>query len=305
MKITALAGGVGGAKLLVGLAALDDVQLTAVVNTADDAVIYGVHVSPDVDICTYWLAGIADEERGWGISNDTFHVVEALRALGEDTWFSLGDRDFATCILRTERLAEGVPLHAVTDEIAHRLGAPCRVMPMSNDPVRTIVTTADGRSLEFQEYFVKERSEPEIAQVLFSGIADAEPAPGVLDALRQADRIIVCPSNPIVSVGPILSLRGVRDALRSHPEVTAVSPIVRGEALKGPADRMLRAVGTESSASGVASLYADFVTRFVVDVTDDAEAARVSSLGIESLRADTIMSGRSRSRELAHVLVTA
>jgi len=305
VKITALAGGVGAAKLLVGLAAVDDVQLTAVVNTADDAVIYGVHVSPDVDICTYWLAGIADEDRGWGILDDTFNVVDALRALGEDTWFSLGDRDFATCILRTRRLAEGVPLHAATDEIAHRLGAPCRVIPMSNDPVRTIVTTADGRSLEFQEYFVKERSQPDIAQVFFSGIADADPAPGVLDALREADRVIVCPSNPIVSVGPILALRGVRDALRGHPEVTAVTPIVRGKALKGPADRMLRALGTESSASGVASLYADFVTRFVIDVTDDTEAARVSSLGIEPLRTNTIMSGRSRARELAHVLVTS
>ncbi|HVM34229.1 MAG TPA: 2-phospho-L-lactate transferase [Actinomycetota bacterium] len=305
MKITALAGGVGAAKLLVGLAAVDDVQLTAVVNTADDAVIYGVHVSPDVDICTYWLAGVADEDRGWGILDDTFNVVDALRALGEDTWFSLGDRDFATCILRTRRLAEGVPLHAATDEIAHRLGAPCRVIPMSNDPVRTIVTTADGRSLEFQEYFVKERSQPDIAQVFFSGIADADPAPGVLDALREADRVIVCPSNPIVSVGPILALRGVRDALRGHPEVTAVTPIVRGKALKGPADRMLRALGTESSASGVASLYADFVTRFVIDVTDDTEAARVSSLGIEPLRTNTIMSGRSRARELAHVLVTS
>ena len=305
MKITALAGGVGAAKLLVGLAAVDDVELTAVVNTADDAVIYGVHVSPDVDICTYWLAGVADEDRGWGILDDTFNVVDALRALGEDTWFSLGDRDFATCILRTRRLAEGVPLHAATDEIAHRLGAPCRVIPMSNDPVRTIVTTADGRSLEFQEYFVKERSQPDIAQVFFSGIADADPAPGVLDALREADRVIVCPSNPIVSVGPILALRGVRDALRGHPEVTAVTPIVRGKALKGPADRMLRALGTESSASGVASLYADFVTRFVIDVTDDTEAARVSSLGIEPLRTNTIMSGRSRARELAHVLVTS
>jgi LPPG:FO 2-phospho-L-lactate transferase len=302
VKITALAGGVGGAKLLVGLAALDDVELTAIVNTADDARIYGVHVSPDVDICTYWLAGIADEERGWGIAGDTFHVVDALRALGEDTWFSLGDRDFATCIHRTDRLDRGVPLHRVTRDIAVSLGVTASVLPMSDDEVRTPIVTPDGRTLDFQEYFVKERQEPEVAEVLFAGIAAATPAPGVLTAIAEADRVVVCPSNPVVSIGPILALAGVRDALRAHRDVAAVSPIVRGRALKGPADRMLASVGARVSAAGVASLYADFVTRFVIDETDAGEAPPVEELGLAVQTVDTIMTDRRASRRLARAL---
>lgn len=305
MKITALAGGVGGAKLLVGFAALDDVDLTAIVNTGDDAVIFGVHVSPDVDICTYWLAGIADEGRGWGIAGDTFQVMAGLRALGVDAWFSLGDRDLATCLHRSARLAGGARLHEVTAEVARALGVGCGVLPMSNDPVRTRIATRDRRTLEFQEYFVKEEAAPEIAEVLFAGVAEAVPAPGVLEAIESADRVVVCPSNPIVSIGPILALAGVRDALRAHPDVTAVTPIVRGEALKGPADRMLAALGTESSASGVAGLYSDFATRFVVDASDPGESPRVATLGIEAVAIDTIMTDRNRSEALARALVAA
>lgn len=304
MDVTALAGGVGGSKLLVGLQnALAGKALTAIVNTADDAVIYGVHVSPDVDIVTYWLAGIADRTRGWGIEGDTFNVVEAFGRLGSETWFSLGDADFATCLFRTQRLGDGVSLSTITDEIRRSLGIEARILPMSDDPVRTRIVCADGRTLEFQEYFVKERQEPDVAEVRFAGIADAKPAPGVIEAIRDADRVVVCPSNPVLSVAPILSLPGVRDALREHPDVIAVSPIVGGRALKGPADKLLPATGTDSSATGVARLYADFCKTFVLDRRDEDEVPAIEALGVRAVALDTIMSDAERSARLAAEIV--
>ena len=300
MDVTALAGGVGGSKLLVGLQdALAPDALTAVVNTADDAVVYGVHVSPDVDIVTYWLAGIADRTRGWGIDGDTFNVVEAFGRLGTDTWFGLGDADFATCLFRTQRMSDGAVLSTITDEIRRSLGVETRILPMSDDPVRTRIVCADGRTLEFQEYFVKERQEPEVAEVRFAGIADAKPAPGVVEAIADAERVVVCPSNPVLSVAPILSLPGVREALREHSDVVAVSPIVGGRALKGPADRLLPAAGAESSATGVARLYADFCDTFVLDRRDAAEAEAIEALGMRAATLDTIMSDLERSSRLA------
>jgi LPPG:FO 2-phospho-L-lactate transferase len=206
MKVAALAGGVGGAKLLVGLQSVAGADLTAIVNTGDDAELYGVHVSPDLDIVTYWLAGIADYERGWGLEADTFHLVDALELLGEEAWFRLGDRDFATCLARTRRLRAAMTLSEVSGEFAQRLGIAARVLPMSDDPVHTVVETSDGRRLEFQEYFVKERNRPEVTAVSFDGLGDARPAPGVLDALAEADLVILCPSNPFLSIGPIMSL---------------------------------------------------------------------------------------------------
>ncbi len=302
MKVTALAGGVGGAKLLVGLDDLD-LDLTAIVNTGDDATFYGVHVSPDVDICTYWLAGLADEERGWGLRGDTFEIIEALGALGSDNWFRLGDRDLATCIFRTQRLLEGSPLSSVTDEIRRALGVSPTLIPMTDDPVRTSITTTDGRSLEFQEYFVKERHEPEVRSVHLSGIASAVPAPGVLEAIGAADVVVLCPSNPIVSIGPILGLTGVREALIQHPRVIAVSPIVRGAALKGPADRLMAAAGVTVSASGVAEMYRDFLDAFALDITEEGEAERIETIGIESIVTDTIMVDRVASKRMAEVLL--
>lgn len=304
MEVTALAGGVGGSKLLIGLQeALAPNALTAVVNTADDAVIYGVHVSPDVDIVTYWLAGIADRSRGWGIEGDTFNVVDAFGRLGADTWFSLGDADFATCLFRTQRMDDGVTLSTITDEIRRSLGVAARILPMSDDPVRTRIVCVDGRTLEFQEYFVKERQEPEVAEVRFAGIADAKPAPGVIEAIRDADRVVVCPSNPVLSVAPILTLPGVRDALREHPDVVAVSPIIGGRALKGPADKLLPATGGDSSATGVATLYADFCTTFLLDHRDEAEVPAIEALGMRAVPLDTIMSDRPGSARLAHEIV--
>lgn len=302
MKVTAVAGGVGGAKLLRGLARVVD-DLTAIVNTGDDAEIYGVHVSPDVDIVTYWLAGIAETERGWGIEGDTFTVVEALGALGIDNWFSLGDRDFATCLLRSERIRDGASLSTVTDDIRRALGVETRILPMSDDPVRTQIVTTGGETLEFQEYFVKLRQQPDVADVRFAGISGAKPAPGVLEAIETADRVIVCPSNPYLSIGPILALPEVRDRLREHPAVTAVTPIVAGAALKGPADRLLAAMGVEVGAFGVAGLYADLADTFVVDEVDAADARRVERLGLRALVADTIMTDIEASTRLARELL--
>jgi LPPG:FO 2-phospho-L-lactate transferase len=304
MHVTALAGGVGGSKLLIGLQdALAADELTAIVNTADDASMYGVHVSPDIDIVTYWLAGSADTDRGWGLKDDTFNLVAGLEKLGAETWFSLGDADFATCLFRTNRMAEGATLSAITDEIRRALRVPTRILPMSDDSVRTRIVTSDGRTLEFQEYFVKERQEPDVREVRFAGIGDAKPAPGVIDAITDAEVVMLCPSNPVVSLAPILTLSGVRDALREHPKVIAVSPIVGGRAVKGPADKMLPSVGAEVSAAGVAGLYADFCKVFVVDRSDEEEVALVEELGMKAVAIDTLMTDSKRSLALANLLL--
>lgn len=305
MKVTALAGGVGGAKLLVGLArAIGAAELTAIVNTGDDATMYGLHVSPDVDIVTYWLAGIADTDRGWGIAGDTFNVVDALAAMGADAWFRLGDRDMATCLYRTERLRAGATLSETTDDIRKRLGVGARVLPMSDEAVRTSITTDDGRTLEFQEWFVKERCEPAVVAVAFDGIAGAKPGPDILDALHDADVVVLCPSNPIVSIGPIVALPGVRDALRSHATVVAVSPLINGAALKGPADKLLASLGEDATAAGVAAMYSDFCDTFVIDATDETDAGAIESLGMRCRRLDTIMTDHDVSTRLARALVS-
>jgi LPPG:FO 2-phospho-L-lactate transferase len=264
-----------------------------------------VHVSPDVDIVTYWLAGIADVQRGWGIKDDTFSIVAALKALGQEAWFQLGDRDFATCLVRTARLRAGATLTTITDEIRRHLKVRPRILPMSDDAVRTSFVTTDGRSLEFQEYFVKERHRPDIAEVILNGIETAKPAPGVLDAINDADVVVLCPSNPIISIGPILGLPRVRAALRKHPRVIAVSPIVRGAALKGPADKLLEAVGAESSAAGVAHLYSDFVDTFVFDRVDESHHAEIESAGgVDAVALDTIMDNSSASEQLARGILS-
>ena len=306
MKVTALAGGVGGAKLMIGLdRAVPPEDLTAIINTGDDAVMYGVHVSPDIDIVSYWLAGIGDMQRGWGIKDDTFSMVAAMKDLGQDTWFQLGDRDFATCLVRTARMRAGAPLSAITDEIRRRLKVRPRLLPMTDDEVRTSFVTTDGRALEFQEYFVKERHQPEIASVILNGIEDALPGPGVVEAIESADVIVLCPSNPVISIGPIISLTGVRPALRDHPRVVAVSPIVRGAALKGPADKLLEAVGAEVSAAGVAEFYSDFVDTFVFDRVDESHHAEIEErAGVRAVALDTIMDNASASEQLARGILS-
>jgi len=306
VNVTALAGGVGGAKLLVGLnRALDPGALTAMVNTGDDAVIYGVHVSPDIDIVTYWLAGIADFARGWGIKSDTFTVVDSLAFLGGESWFRLGDRDFGTCVYRTGRLRDGAALSTVTDEIRRAFGISSRILPATDDALRTLVHTSDGRTLEFQEYFVRERQQPEVSAVTYSGSEDAKPASGVIDAIGSADIVVVCPSNPVLSVGPILAVNGIRDALRAHDKVVAVTPIVRGTALKGPADRILTSMGYGSSAASVARMYSDFVDVFVVDSSDAQQAEALAAEGLATEVLDTMMVDHGASHRLAREILRA
>ena len=304
MNVTAICGGVGAAKLLIGLGrACAGKGLTAVVNTADDDDIYGVHVSPDLDIVTYWLAGIADTQRGWGVTRDTFNLVGGLRELGVEAWFNLGDRDFATCVLRTSMLREGSTLTEVTARIATALGVVPTLLPMTDDRVRTRVTCDGGGTLSFQEYFVRERCAPSVTGVTFEGAENAAPAPGVLDALAGADVVVVCPSNPVVSIGPILAVPGIADALAKHPCVVAVSPIVAGRAVKGPADRMLESLGHGSSAVAVARLYAGFCDHFVVDVRDSDEVGSIEALGPSCTALDTMMVDGTASERLARSLL--
>lgn len=306
MQVAVLAGGVGAARFLQGLVQIVPPEsITAIVNTGDDIVVHGLHVSPDLDIVMYMLAGLINEEAGWGIAGDTFACLEFMSRYGEETWFRLGDRDLATCIYRTNLLRSGRSLSAATQELAERLGVAVRLLPMSDDPVQTQITTPDG-VLPFQEYFVKRGQRDEVRAVRFQGIEQARPSPGVLDAIAQADAVIVAPSNPFVSIGSILGVPGIRQALRERRGgVAAVSPIIGGRAVKGPADRMLRSMGTESSAYGVATLYQDFVRTFIIDDQDAALADRIRNLGMKVLVTPTLMRGLPEKRALAATALAA
>jgi LPPG:FO 2-phospho-L-lactate transferase len=301
--VVALAGGVGAARFLDGLTrVLAPERLFIIGNTADDAEIHGLHISPDLDTVTYTLAGLADPERGWGIRGDRFHCLEALERLGGETWFRLGDRDLATHLFRTERLRQGRTLTEVTAEIAAALGVRATIAPMSDDRVRTRICTAAGE-LEFQTYFVKRRARDKVAGVRFEGGAEARPAAGVLAAIEEADGIIVCPSNPFISVGPILAVPGIREALRRRREhVAAISPIVGGRALKGPAAAMMKSMRARAAAAEVARLYTDFAAVFVLDEVDRKQAAEVEALGVRPAVTNTIMSGRRERIALARVV---
>lgn len=300
-----LAGGVGAARFLRGLCSLlDPARLTIIVNTADDETFFGLHVSPDLDTVTYTLAHRVDPRQGWGVAQDTFAGLGALRRFYAGAWFRLGDADLATHIFRTERLRRGHSLSRVTTEIAARHGVRQRILPMSDQPVRTHVEVAGAGSLPFQEYLVKRGGRGRVRRVRFAGAGAARPAPGVLTALRRADAVILPPSNPIVSIQPILGLPGIRAALRrARPHVAAVSPLVRGLPIKGPLDRMLRGLGHEVSAVGVATLYRDFVSLFVLDERDADLAPRIMALGMRPLVTDTIMRSPAQSRRLARVVL--
>jgi LPPG:FO 2-phospho-L-lactate transferase len=304
--VVALAGGVGGAKLADGLAAHVGDRLTVIVNTGDDCERHGLLVMPDHDTVLYNLAGIEQVEWGWGIEGDTHAAMDQLAAYGEETWFALGDRDLALHVARTARIRVEGRLTDVCLGLQRALGIAPRILPMTDEPVRTGVRTDDGW-LEFQEYFVHRRQAPEILEVRFGGIAAARPTPEVLDALGDAGVIVICPSNPIVSVGPILAVPGMREAIDAARargvRVTAVSPIVGGRALKGPADRMLVALGHEATAVGVARLYAGLVDLFVLDRVDADLAPAVEHLGIRAVVTDTIMTDdAARARLAAEVL---
>lgn len=268
MRVALLAGGTGGAKLGAGLQEEIGSDLTVIANTGDDIEILGVHVSPDPDLVTYWLSGEIDAERGWGIRDDTFTVFERLARLGAPDWFGLTDRDLATCLYRRQFIEEGGTPTAAQAQIAAALGVEAKVLPMSDDPVRTKVLTAAGR-WDLQEYLIIHRGQAEVTGVELEGIAEAEPSPEVRVALRDADAIVIGPSNPVISVGPILAVPGMREAIaEAGAPVVAVSPYVAGKVVKGPTERFMAAVGRPSSASGVASLYAGLIDAMVVDHDD-------------------------------------
>jgi LPPG:FO 2-phospho-L-lactate transferase len=290
MKVCALAGGVGGAKLASGLQnVLPTGDLSVVVNTADDFDLWGLHICPDLDTVMYTLAGISNPDTGWGIAGESFETLSMLESYGEEIWFKLGDRDLATHILRTSRMRSGETLTDVTAGLSGALGVESAVLPMSDDPVSTILDTPEGR-LEFQEYFVRRGQRDEVLGIELRGIQDAGPTERVLAAIGGADAIVFCPSNPVVSIGPILALPGMTGALEasSAPKV-AVSPIVGGRALKGPADRMLASLGHEVSATGVARMYAGLVDGMVIDRTDEDERARIEAFGMRVLAAGSVM----------------
>ena len=289
--VVALAGGVGAARFLSGLVRVVPAErVQVIVNTGDDRCFYGVHVSPDVDIVTYTLAGRVDRERGYGLAGDTTAVIDTLAGLGHESWFRLGDRDFAHCHHRTLQLAAGRGLADITDELRRAQGVAARILPMSEDPCPTIVVLSGGRRVHFEEYLARDGAPDDVTGVDLSAARKASPGPGVLEAIAEAEAILVCPSNPVVSIGPILAVPGIADAIRraSAPAV-AISPIVGGAPVKGPADRLLRGLGVEVSATGVATLYRDVVRGFVLDQRDAAHAAGVEALGLRTRVVDTLM----------------
>ena len=304
--ITALAGGVGAARFLEGLVAVvNPADVTAIVNTGDDAVFHGLHVSPDIDIVLYTLAGLVDPRKGWGVQGDSYHALGMLARYGRDTWFQLGDRDLATHIVRSELLATGEPLSRVTDRLRLALRVQTRLLPMTDTPVGTMVRTPEG-VLAFQEYFVHQRTNPEVLEIIYRGMAEAPPGPGVLSALSEADAVVICPSNPLVSIGTILAIPPIRAALtETKARRVAVSPIVAGGTIKGPADRMLRGLGWEASAYGVAEFYRGLVDVFVFDQQDAHLKGRIEALGYDVVVTDTIMRDATVKRELARTVLGA
>jgi LPPG:FO 2-phospho-L-lactate transferase len=304
LSITALAGGVGASKLLLGLYhVMDPRALTIIVNTGDDLVLHGLRISPDLDIVTYTLAGIVDQRKGWGYQGETFHLLKRLAVFGRESWFNLGDRDLATHIHRTELLAHGKTLSQATESIRTALGVKSRILPMCDQPIPTIIESSEGQ-LHFQEYLVKHRAEPIVRRVHFHGVGSAHPAHGVLEAICDADRILICPSNPLISIGPILAIPRVRQQLRARKEsVFAISPIVGGKSLKGPSDKMMHQLGHEASATGVARLYSDFVGTLIIDRVDRSQAPRINALGMKTVILPTVMRSVAQKRKLARALV--
>jgi LPPG:FO 2-phospho-L-lactate transferase len=307
--IAALAGGVGAARFLRGLVrAVPATDVVVVGNTGDDDVFHGLHVSPDLDTVTYTLAG-AVGAMGWGLAGDTFRTLEAYERYGEATWFRLGDADLATHLYRTSRLREGATLTEVTAEITLAWGVKAKLVPMSDDRVATVIDVpaptssgpgADPVHMPMQEWFVRERAQPPVVGVRFEGAAEARPGPAVLDALREADAVLLCPSNPVISIGPILALPGVRDALRARRDrVVAVSPIIRGATVKGPADRLMAAAGIEVSCAGVASIYADLCGTLLVDESDADRVADVERHGVRAAVAPILMRDADDAEALA------
>jgi len=303
--IVALAGGVGAAKLLRGLVdVIASETLTIISNTGDDIELYGLHISPDIDIVAYTLSGLVDEERGWGIRDDTFACLAMLQRYGEATWFNLGDRDLGTHILRTQRRRLGQSLTDITTALCQALGLGVRILPMSNQPVPSLIRTPAGL-FHFQEYLVQRGGQEQVLEVIYHGVEQAQPAPGVCTALAQAEAILICPSNPVISIGTILAVPGIRQTLQaSAAPVVAVSPIVQGATLKGPADKMLYGLGFEVSAYGVAQYYNGLLHGLVIDTLDAALQPRLERLGLRVEVTNTIMRTLADKQALAQTMLT-
>jgi LPPG:FO 2-phospho-L-lactate transferase len=305
-RITVLAGGVGAARFLEGVVQVVPPEDVAVIsNTGDDEDFFGLRVSPDIDIVIYTLAGAVDADKGWGLKGETFHALEALGRFGYETWFNLGDGDLATLAHRTMLLHEGKTLSEATASIAAAFGLRVTILPVSDERIKTIVET-DAGTLAFQEYFVRRRTEDEVRAVRFDGADRARPSPGVSDAIRRAGVVLIAPSNPVVSIGPLLAVAGVRDALReTSAPVVAVSPIIGGKTIKGPADRMMASLGMTPTAVGVAEAYADFLDVLIIDEEDRHLAREVEAAGMRAVVAQTIMRGPAEKRTLAEVALGA
>jgi LPPG:FO 2-phospho-L-lactate transferase len=309
--LVSLAGGVGAARFLSGLVrAVPPSEIVAIVNTADDEEFHGLYVSPDLDSVTYTLAGASNVAQGWGLEGETYATLGALSRFDVPTWFRLGDKDLATHLFRTERMRSGATLSQVTDEIVRAWGLDLRLIPMTDDRVRTriTVTRPDGRNDEIpmQQWFVGERAESPVASVRFEGADAARPAPGVLEAIRTADSIVICPSNPVISIGPILAVPGVRDALESRrSQVIAISPIVGGAPVKGPADRLMAPLGIDVSCVGVAHEYAPICGALVIDAVDAHRAAEVEAAGVRAIVTDTMMRSPEIATQLARHTLAA
>lgn len=304
IEVLALAGGVGGAKLALGLARiLPPDKLTIVVNTGDDESFYGLHVSPDLDTVMYTLAGLSNTDTGWGLAGDTFQALDMLGRYGVDTWFNLGDRDLATHIHRTELLRQGATLSEVTAELCSRVGIEHRIAPMSDQPVRTFLATQAG-DLAMQDYFVRQRSEPKVTGVKYAGFESASPSPVLRSAMEQAKLLVLCPSNPYLSVGPILAIPGVREGLESFGGFrVAVSPIVGGSALRGPAAKMMGELSDDASCAGVARQYMGIIDAFLIDHQDSELAPEIEGLGIEAIPASIIMETEADKVALAETIM--
>ena len=305
MRLTALAGGTGAAKFLRGLIASGVADLAVIVNTADDTDVWGLHVSPDLDTITYALAGRLDVERGWGRADETFHCLESMAVLEEPTWFALGDRDLATHLARTQALRAGRPLSQATAEIARRLGVRAALLPMSDDRVRTRIRTPAGW-LSFQEYFVRDKAQVDVLEVVYEGAADARAAPNVLAAIGDADVVVVCPSNPVTSIGPIVAIPGITAALaETRATVVAVSPIVGGAAVSGPAGQLMATRGLPVSVLGVARAYSPWLDTLVIDRRDRDLTPALQAVGVQAVIDDILMTDRASEAALARRVLGA
>ncbi len=304
--VAVVAGGVGAARMLGGLVqVVDRATITAVVNTGDDVELHGLHISPDIDTITYTLAGAVNPDTGWGLVGETWQAMEALGRYGGVTWFNLGDRDLGTHLYRTQRLREGATLTEVTGEIVAAWDLGLTLVPMSDDPVRTMITVVDEGEIGFQDYFVRRHHEVEATAIRFAGVEDADPSPAALAALADAERVIIAPSNPLVSIAPVLAVPGLRAAVEARRgDCVAVSPIIAGTTVKGPADRLLTELGHDASVVGVARLYAPLAAKLVIDEADADLADAVRAEGIEAVVAPTMMYGHPEAAALARVVLS-